>query len=110
MDEIGRGTSTMDGFSLAYAILVHLQNSNQCRALFATHYHELAKLIADASHQESQSLPFKNVACYKTDVYKDTNGDIFCLYQIVKGIMNESHGIQMAKKAGMSYFLDKATL
>ena len=100
MDEIGRGTSTLDGLSLAYAILHHLHSVNKCRGIFATHYHELAKMIADSS-QNHKNL-FERVACYQTAVASGDDGHVTCLYQIQKGIMDCSHGIQVAQKAGNS--------
>jgi DNA mismatch repair protein MutS len=100
MDEIGRGTSTLDGLSLAYAILHHLHSVNKCRGIFATHYHELAKMISDPS-QDHKSL-FERVACYQTAVASDDEGHVTCLYQVRKGIMDCSHGIQVAQKAGNS--------
>ncbi|KAI8075222.1 muts domain V-domain-containing protein [Gongronella butleri] len=89
MDEVGRGTATNDGFSLAYAILHHLHSNIRCRALFATHYHELA----DATHH----LP--HLKCYKTTMYEDNHAFTF-LHRIQPGICRASHGLKVAQLAG----------
>lgn len=90
LDEIGRGTATFDGLSLAWATLEHLHDKNKCRALFATHYHELTNL--------ENSLP--DVACYTLDI-KEWKGDIVFLHTVIKGQANRSYGIHVAKLAGM---------
>jgi DNA mismatch repair ATPase MutS len=64
MDEIGRGTSTKDGISLAYAILHYLYHNTQCRALFATHYHELAPMLSVAGN-------FQHIGCYMTELQEN---------------------------------------
>ena len=93
MDEVGRGTSMLDGLSLAYAIMHHLVSETKCRGLFATHYHELASLLRKDG--------LKGVGCYQAAVHQDENGELTCLYQIIPGVMSESHGIEIASYAGI---------
>jgi DNA mismatch repair protein MutS len=93
MDEVGRGTSTSDGVALALSILKHIRNVNQSLCIFATHYHELAKLI------EKYQIP--SVAFYQTSCHFDSKEELTCLYHIIPGVMNKSHGIQIAKIAGI---------
>lgn len=90
LDEIGRGTSTYDGVSLAWAIAEHLHDHNQCRTLFATHYHELIELS-----KTLDSLRNKNVAVRE---WKD---EIIFLHQIVDGGADRSYGIHVARLAGV---------
>lgn len=90
LDEIGRGTATFDGLSIAWACVEHLHNINQCRTIFATHYHELTSLTG--------TLP--NMECYSMDV-KEWKGDIVFLHNVVKGNANRSYGIHVAKLAGL---------
>ncbi|MEX2173280.1 MAG: DNA mismatch repair protein MutS [Pirellulaceae bacterium] len=90
LDEIGRGTSTYDGISLAWAIVEHLHDSLGCRTLFATHYHELTDL--------AQSLPGVrnlNVAV------KEWQEQVVFLHKIVPGAADKSYGIQVARLAGV---------
>ena len=90
LDEIGRGTATYDGLSIAWATLEHLHDVNQCRALFATHYHELTSL--------AQTL--KQLHCATMKV-REWNGDIVFLHEVVAGTAERSYGIQAAKLAGL---------
>ena len=92
LDEIGRGTSTYDGLSIAWAITEHLHNQKivKPRTLFATHFHELTKL--------ENSLD--RLVNYHVEV-KEYNNDITFLRSIVKGIGDKSYGIQVAKMAGL---------
>jgi DNA mismatch repair protein MutS len=89
LDEIGRGTSTLDGLSLAWAIAEHLA-VRQCRALFATHYHELTQLAER----------FANVTNLNVAV-REWKDEIVFLYQIVPGATDRSYGIHVAKIAGL---------
>jgi DNA mismatch repair protein MutS len=98
LDEIGRGTSTYDGVSLAWAITEYLHNEVRCRALFATHYHELAQL-ADKLPQ----LRNYNV------LVKEGTADIVFLHKIAPGSADRSYGIHVARLAGMPrVVLDRA--
>lgn len=90
LDEIGRGTSTYDGVSLAWAIVEHLHDQIQARTLFATHYHELTDLAS--------SLPaVKNL----TVLVREWDEKIVFLHQIVPGATDKSYGIQVARLAGI---------
>ncbi|MBA3311967.1 MAG: DNA mismatch repair protein MutS [Planctomycetaceae bacterium] len=90
LDEIGRGTSTYDGVSLAWAVTEYLHDVVRCRTLFATHYHELTDL--------TQSL--KDAANWNVAVRED-QGDIAFLHKIVPGSTNKSYGLHVAKLAGV---------
>ncbi|OPZ76906.1 MAG: DNA mismatch repair protein MutS [Alphaproteobacteria bacterium ADurb.Bin438] len=90
LDEIGRGTATYDGLSIAWAVLEHLHDKNKARALFATHYHELTVL--------SETL--KNLSLYTIKV-KEWEGNIVFLHEIIEGVADRSYGIHVAKIAGM---------
>jgi DNA mismatch repair protein MutS len=90
LDEIGRGTSTFDGLSIAWAAIEHLHEKNACRALFATHFHELTQL--------SKRLPRLHNATLKVAEHK---GDVVFLHEVVPGTADRSYGIQVAKLAGL---------
>ncbi|KND04325.1 DNA mismatch repair protein MutS [Spizellomyces punctatus DAOM BR117] len=96
MDEIGRGTSTNDGFAIAHATLVYLHQHSKCRGVFATHYHELAARVQD---DQTQSLDA--VKCYQTAVLADDKGHLIYTYQLQPGVMTQSHGIDCARAAGL---------
>jgi DNA mismatch repair protein MutS len=89
LDEIGRGTSTYDGLSIAWAVVEHLCRKKRIRTMFATHYHELTAL-------EGTLQGLKNL---NVDV-SETGGDIVFLYKIVDGSASQSYGIHVAKLAG----------
>jgi DNA mismatch repair protein MutS len=90
LDEIGRGTSTFDGLSIAWAAIEHLHETNCCRALFATHFHELTAL--------SQKLPRLHNATVRV---KEWHGEVVFLHEVVPGAADRSYGIQVAKLAGL---------
>ncbi|HEY1506212.1 MAG TPA: DNA mismatch repair protein MutS [Stellaceae bacterium] len=90
LDEIGRGTATYDGLSIAWASVEHLHDRNRCRALFATHYHELTALAAKLDH----------LACYTMRV-KEWQGDVVFLHEVAPGAADRSYGIHVAKLAGL---------
>jgi DNA mismatch repair protein MutS len=90
LDEIGRGTATYDGVSIAWATAEHLHTINQCRGLFATHYHELTAL--------EETLP--HLSCH-TMAVKEWEGKVIFLHQVVKGRADRSYGIHVAQLAGM---------
>ncbi|KAL5032685.1 MutS protein 1 [Batrachochytrium dendrobatidis] len=93
MDEVGRGTSMLDGLSLAYGIIEHLANVNQSRGLFATHYHELATF--------THMMNITGIGEYHATCQLDKDNGLICLYRIEPGIMNQSHGIEVASHAGL---------
>ncbi len=92
LDEIGRGTSTYDGVSIAWAIVEYIHNAPKLRArtLFATHYHELTKL--------AETLP--GVRNYNVAV-AETNGEVIFLHKIISGAADRSYGIHVAQIAGL---------
>ena len=90
LDEVGRGTSTYDGLSLAWAITEHLANEIKCRTLFATHYHELTEL-----GQLLVNVKNLNVAV------REWAGDVVFLHKIVPGGTDKSYGVHVAKLAGV---------
>ncbi|MBM3570375.1 MAG: DNA mismatch repair protein MutS [Alphaproteobacteria bacterium] len=90
LDEIGRGTATFDGLSIAWATLEHLHDVNRCRALFATHYHELVAL--------ADRLPALRPMTIKVKEFK---GEVVFLHEVAPGAADRSYGIQVAKLAGL---------
>jgi DNA mismatch repair protein MutS len=90
LDEIGRGTATFDGLSIAWAAIEHLHEVNRCRALFATHFHELTALSA--------TLPRLHNATVRV---KEWQGEVVFLHEVVPGAADRSYGIQVAKLAGL---------
>jgi DNA mismatch repair protein MutS len=90
LDEIGRGTATFDGLSIAWAAIEHLHEANRCRTLFATHYHELTALSA--------KLPRMFNATVRV---KEWQGDVVFLHEVLPGSADRSYGIQVAKLAGL---------
>ena len=90
LDEIGRGTATFDGLSIAWAAIEHLHENNRCRALFATHYHELTALSA--------KLPRMFNATVRV---KEWQGDVVFLHEVLPGSADRSYGIQVARLAGL---------
>ncbi len=90
LDEIGRGTATHDGLSIAWAALEHLHEGNRCRALFATHFHELTGLAERLERVENATL---KVTEWKSEV-------VF-LHEVVEGVADRSYGLQVARLAGL---------
>jgi DNA mismatch repair protein MutS len=90
LDEIGRGTATYDGLSLAWAVLEHLHEVNRCRGLFATHFHELTALAA--------KLP--RLGCHTLRV-KEWQGEVVFLHEVAPGTADRSYGIHVARLAGL---------
>jgi DNA mismatch repair protein MutS len=98
LDEIGRGTSTYDGVSLAWAITEHLHNQVGCRALFATHYHELASLSATLPGLRNYNV-----------LVREWHEDIVFMHKIAAGSADKSYGIHVARLAGVpAEVLDRA--
>lgn len=90
LDEIGRGTATFDGLSIAWACLEYLHDVSQCRGLFATHYHELTSLTAKLAQ----------LSCHAMKV-KEWQGDIVFMHEVIAGAADESYGVHVAKLAGL---------
>lgn len=92
LDEIGRGTSTYDGLSIAWAVIEHLhpKDSSGARTLFATHYHELTQLAKTLARLENYSV-----------AVKEWNDEIIFVRQVIKGAADRSYGIQVARLAGL---------
>ena len=90
LDEIGRGTATYDGLSIAWAVVEHLHEVNGCRGLFATHYHELTQLAERLSA----------LTCYTMRV-KEWQNDVVFLHEIAPGVADRSYGIHVGQLAGL---------
>lgn len=90
MDEIGRGTSTFDGMSIAWAAVEYLHDRNRCRGLFATHYHELTQL-------ETRLARLRNVSMK----VREWKGDVIFLHEVGAGAADRSYGVAVAKLAGL---------
>ena len=90
LDEIGRGTATYDGLSLAWAVVEYLHEVNQCRTLFATHYHELGALTRRLGALSAHAMKVR-----------EWEGDIVFLHEVVEGSADRSYGIHVARLAGI---------
>lgn len=90
LDEIGRGTATYDGLAIAWACAEALHDTNRCRTLFATHYHELAELESRLDHAGNLSMRAK-----------EWNGELVFLHEAAPGAADRSYGVQVAKLAGV---------
>jgi DNA mismatch repair protein MutS len=90
LDEIGRGTATFDGLSIAWAAIEHLHEQNRCRALFATHFHELTALAPKLNRLHNATVRVK-----------EWQGEVVFLHEVIPGSADHSYGIQVAKLAGL---------
>ncbi|ALK10589.1 DNA mismatch repair protein MutS [Blastochloris viridis] len=90
LDEIGRGTATFDGLSIAWASLEHLHETNRCRTLFATHFHELTALSTRLKRLKNATVRVK-----------EWHGEVIFLHEVAEGMADRSYGIQVAKLAGL---------
>jgi DNA mismatch repair protein MutS len=90
LDEIGRGTATFDGLSIAWATLEHLHEVNKCHALFATHYHELTSLAARLPEMKPHTMKVM-----------EWQGSVKFLHEIAPGAADRSYGIHVAELAGL---------
>ncbi len=90
LDEIGRGTATYDGLSIAWATLEHLHDVNKCRTLFATHYHELTALASTLTGLHNATVKVK-----------EWDGEVVFLHEVAKGAADRSYGVQVARLAGL---------
>jgi DNA mismatch repair protein MutS len=91
LDEVGRGTSTYDGLALAWAVVEAVHERNKCRCLFATHYHELARLA-----ETCEALSLHHVRA------RECKGDLVLLHELAEGPADRSSGLAVAKLAGVS--------
>ena len=92
LDEIGRGTATYDGLSIAWAVLEHLHDANRCRALFATHYHEMTALAGKLHGVENATVSVK-----------EWQGEVIFLHEVRRGAADRSYGVQVARLAGLPH-------
>ncbi|WP_092693211.1 DNA mismatch repair protein MutS [Tranquillimonas rosea] len=92
LDEIGRGTATYDGLSIAWATLEHLHQQNRCRALFATHYHELTRLADQLDGVTNATV-----------AVKEWEGEVIFLHEVRQGSADRSYGVQVARLAGLPH-------
>ena len=90
LDEIGRGTATYDGLSIAWATLEHLHDVNRARALFATHYHEMTSLAGRLPGVENATV-----------TVKEWEGEVIFLHEVRRGAADRSYGVQVARLAGL---------
>ncbi|MEK1866290.1 MAG: DNA mismatch repair protein MutS, partial [Ensifer adhaerens] len=90
LDEIGRGTATFDGLSIAWAAVEHLHEANRCRGLFATHFHELTVLSEKLGRLSNATMRVK-----------EWHGDVIFLHEVGPGAADRSYGIQVARLAGL---------
>lgn len=90
LDEIGRGTATFDGLSIAWATIEHLHEGNRCRALFATHFHELTALVKKLNRLANATMRVT-----------DHHGEVIFLHEVIAGTADRSYGIQVARLAGL---------
>lgn len=91
MDEVGRGTTPEDGVAVSYASLYHLYHINQCRTLFATHFHALTDMTKD----------FEKLACYCNDVQEEPDGKFSYVHRLRRGVNRQSHALKVARVAGL---------
>jgi DNA mismatch repair protein MutS len=90
LDEIGRGTATFDGLSIAWATIEHLHDVNRCRALFATHFHELTALAGRLTRLHNATVRVK-----------EWQGEVVFLHEVTAGAADRSYGIHVAQLAGL---------
>lgn len=116
MDEVGRGTTVKDGLAIAFATVHHLISTNQCRALFATHFHEVTDMLGYSSTNAEPGI-FSNVGFFCTDWMRQMyvgilfdlidsecirqDGHFAYSYRIRPGVNRDSHGLKVAQLAGM---------
>ncbi len=90
LDEIGRGTATFDGLSIAWAAVEYLHEKNRCRAIFATHFHEMTSLAGKLPRLHNVTMRVK-----------EWEGDVIFLHEVAKGAADRSYGVQVARLAGL---------
>jgi DNA mismatch repair protein MutS len=90
LDEIGRGTSTYDGLAIAWAVAEHLHDAVSCRAMFATHYHELTELVSQKPHAANYSVSARELG-----------NDVVFFHKLMRGPASQSYGVAVARLAGL---------
>src|SRR4029078_10319069 len=90
-DEVGRGTSTYDGLALAWAVVEAVHETNRCRCLFATHYHQLSRLA-----ETGDALSLHHVRA------REWKGELVLLHEVAEGPADRSYGIAVARLAGVA--------
>ena len=90
LDELGRGTSTYDGLSIAWAVSEYIHDKIKCKTLFATHYHELIEVVGKMKGAQNYSI-----------AVKETDSKVVFLRKVIKGGINKSYGVEVAKLAGL---------
>jgi len=90
LDEVGRGTSTYDGLAIAWSVVEAVHESNRCRCLFATHYHELTRL--------AETLPALSLHNVRAREWK---GELVLLHEVASGPADRSYGLAVARLAGL---------
>ncbi|MBA4336920.1 DNA mismatch repair protein MutS [bacterium] len=99
LDEIGRGTSTYDGVSIAWAITEYIHDKIKAKTLFATHYHELISVVENLPRAKNYSI-----------AVKENNSGVIFLYKLERGGINKSYGIEVAKRAGLpNWIIEKSS-
>ncbi|TFB05569.1 MutS-like protein [Trichoderma ghanense] len=98
MDEIGRGTTPEDGIAISFACLHHLVTINQCRTLFATHFHDVADMAAAEGFCDPQT---GSVQTYCTDVKENDDGTFVYVHKLRPGVNRQSHALKVARLAGL---------
>ncbi len=109
LDEVGRGTATYDGLAIAWAVLEHLYETNRCRGIFATHYHELTALAgagdiarAGAPAGSAAGFPAGFPALANASLKaREWKGELVFLHEVQKGPADRSYGVEAARRAGM---------
>ncbi|KAI0036660.1 muts domain V-domain-containing protein [Vararia minispora EC-137] len=100
MDEVGRGTTVKDGLAIAFATVHHLYSKNQCRTLFATHFHELTDMLGYTPDHKGEGL-FKDIGFFCTDVDETEDGRFAYSHRLRPGVNRDSHGLKVAQLAGL---------
>ncbi|OAX44824.1 hypothetical protein K503DRAFT_677712 [Rhizopogon vinicolor AM-OR11-026] len=100
MDEVGRGTTVKDGLAIAFAVVHYLVTQNQCRALFATHFHELADMLGYSDSHCGSGI-FQEVGFFCTDVHETDDNHFAYSHRLRPGVNRDSHGLKVAQLAGM---------
>ncbi|KAF9513052.1 hypothetical protein BS47DRAFT_1372653 [Hydnum rufescens UP504] len=102
MDEVGRGTTVKDGMAIAFATVHHLYHINKCRALFATHFHEVADMLGySETTKGAKSDSFRNIGFFCTGLDELEDGRFAYSHRLKPGVNRDSHGLKVAQLAGM---------